>query len=103
MSRQMYSLISLLHKCTVNLLNKHHISICTFKGEEEKTGLWNVVADILNRTDDVGSIKVKVKDVKEAYQQQRQLENELMQLNSTISERNSLLAEKEQTIENLNR
>ena len=42
---------------------------------------------------------MKVKDVKEAYQQQQQLKSELMQLNSTISEYSSLLATKEEAIE----
>lgn len=65
----------------------------------ECTGLWNVVTGILNRADDGGSITVKVKDIKEAYQQNRQLESQLMQLNSTISENNNLLAEKDQQIE----
>ena len=69
--------------------------------EEEKTGLWNAVASILGRIDDAGSIMVKAKDVKEAYQQQQQLENEVMQLNSTINEYNKMLAEKQQTIEDL--
>lgn len=63
-----------------------------------------MVADILGRTestDDTKSIIVKTNDVKDAYRQQMQLENELMQLNSTIIEKNNLLAEKEQMIDHL--
>ena len=44
---------------------------------------------------------VKVKEIKEAYQQKQQLQSELMQLNSTINEYNKMLAEKQQTIEDL--
>ena len=67
----------------------------------ESTGLWNVVTGIFSRADNEGSILVKIKDVKDAYQQQQQLNSELMQLKSTISERNNLLAEKEQAIVHL--
>ena len=69
-----------------------------FQGE---TDLWTVVASILGRTDDTESITVKVKDIKEAYQQKQQLESELMQLNGTINEYNKMLADKQQTIEDL--
>ena len=67
----------------------------------ESTGLWNVVTGILSKADDGGSITVKIKDVKEAYQQQQQLNNKLMQLNSIISDYNNLLAEKEEAINHL--
>ena len=69
-----------------------------FQGE---TGLWTVVDSILGRTDDTGSITVKVKDIKEAYQQKQQLENELARLNGVINEHNKTLEEKQQTIEDL--
>ena len=67
----------------------------------EKTDLWSAVASILGKRDDAGSITVRVKDVKEAYEEKQQLETNVMQLNSTISECNKLLDEKQQAIDDL--
>jgi len=60
-----------------------------------------VVAGILNKVDNTKSIMVKVKDVNDAYRQQQQLKNELIQLNNVIAEKDNLLAEKQQTIDQL--
>ena len=67
----------------------------------EKTGLWSAVASILEKRDDAGSVMVRVKDVKEAYEEKQQLETKMIQLNNTVDECNKLMEEKQQVINDL--
>ena len=62
-----------------------------------------MVFSILDRKDDAELMMVTVKEIKTVQQQQQNLKSDIIKLQGIINEKDSLLAEKERTIELLER
>lgn len=62
-----------------------------------------MAVSILDRKDDAELMMVRVKEMKMAQQQQQKLKSDIIKLKGIITEKDSLLAEKERTIQILER